>query len=71
METFFANLIRNVTGKEFTYNDSFYSSKTEESLFLDVIFDGEYYQIMTFGEDGIIKLFKKHPEPRIIKFASC
>ncbi len=73
MENFHANMIRNVTGKEFTYKDSFYSSKTD-MWFMDATFDGTYYSVVTLGEEGIVKFFKKHPidqkeiPTRVLKF---
>ena len=60
METIFANLIRNVTGCEFTYKDSIYRSKTEV-WFMDASFDGKNYRVVSIGEEGLVKLFKKHP----------
>jgi hypothetical protein len=53
-------MIRNVTEKEFTYRDSFYSSKTQ-AWFTDTVFDGTPYRVVTFSEEGIMKLFKKYP----------
>ena len=62
METIFANLIRNLTGKELMYKDSFFTYPTlKEAWFMDATFDGETYKVVSLGEEGVVKLFKKHP----------
>ena len=60
MEKLISGLIRNVTGKTFTYKDNFPSS-TGEHWFMDATFDGKMYRVITFCEDGVIRLYGKHP----------
>lgn len=72
MEKLVSSLIRNVSGKTFTYKDNFPSSLTEY-WFMDATFDGTSYRVVTFKDDGVVRLYKKHPleqkEPtHVIKF---
>lgn len=60
MEKFVSDLIRNVTGKTLYYKDSFLTS-TKEVWFMDATFDEKQYRVVSFCEDGIVKMYKKHP----------
>lgn len=60
MEKFISNLIRSVTGKTFTYKDSFYSSETN-FWFMNTTFDGKPYRVVSFSDDGVVRMYEKHP----------
>lgn len=72
MEKLVSTLIRNATGKTLTY-ETYYMNDITESWFMNATFDGKTYRVITFCEDGVVKMYKKHPinqngPTHIIKF---
>ncbi len=56
----FAKLIMNTTGKDMTYKDSFMTSQSDW-WFMDATYDGKYFRVISIGDEGVIKFYKKHP----------
>ena len=58
-----SNLISNVTGKTLSYTSQM-SPSPNEICFVDCTFDGKKYDVISFCEDGVIRLYKKHPSDK-------
>lgn len=72
---FIANILENTTQKKMIYKDCFWGIK-DEAWFSNVTYDGENYRTMTFTDDGVFRMYKKHPldqklPSKEIKLVSC
>jgi hypothetical protein len=59
VDEFIVKLLKNTTGKEMSYKDSFRTST--DFWFSGVTYDGENYRAVIFSEDGVFHMYKKHP----------
>lgn len=60
MDRLFSNLIRNVTGKTFTYDDSIMAEENE-IWFIDAEFGGIKYRVISYSDDTFLRFYVKHP----------
>lgn len=59
MDKFVANLIRNVTGEQFTYDD-YIRAEENELWFIDANFGGVNYRVISYSDDTFLRFYIKH-----------
>ena len=57
---FIANILEATTQKKMAYKDCFWGS-ADEAWFSNVTYDGENYRTVIFSDDGVFRMYKKHP----------
>lgn len=72
---FIANILENTTQKKMMYKDCFWGSAAE-AWFSNVTYDGENYRTVIFSDNGVFRMYKKHPldqkgTSKEIKLVSC